>query len=352
MKRNLVCSLALLGLLASAGMAATAVEAQKFENDARRPAAGLDMSRSVDCENATVIDCDYGPNTYSIPAGGGEWFYYVGDGQGLTIETRFATTTADSDLYIYTGACGSLTLAFYRDGDSTQGYKTYLNCSDFIFADGTGYYIYITDYYGDAADITVDFTCCESNPFACPPNALLHDEQLDSGQCGYDFASDCGFTWCGEISDTDDVDTYWFEVSAPNTTITFNVYGDDTPGQAAFGFGLDPVITIYNENCEVVANDDDGGTGYDSRLVLECMTPGFYFAEVSSPYGPGPYLFHRDCAVCCWETNSATNPDVVITEANFMEFVGETNAFTTTANLEDFCNILSVGPYLFKRTAN
>ena len=347
MKRNLVCSLALLGLLASTGMAATAVEAQKFENDARRPAAGHDMSRSLSCESATVIACDYATATYTIPAGGGEWFYYVGDGQGLTIETRFATTTIDSDLTIYTGTCGNLTQAFYRDGDSSQGWKTYLNCSDFIFANGVGYYIFIDDYAGAAGNVTVDFTCCENNPFACPPNAIVHDELYDTGQCGYDFASDCGLTFCGEITDLNDVDTYWFEVTAPNTTITFNVFGDDTPGQAAFGFGLDPVITIYNENCEPIAYDDDGGTGFDSYKLLECMTPGFYFAEVSSPYGPGPYLFRRDCAVCCWETNSATNPDVVITEANFMEFVGEANAFTTTANLESFCNILSVGPGCF-----
>jgi len=346
MKRNLVCSLALLGLLASAGMAATAVEAQNLDNDVRRPAPGLDMTRSLSCENATVIGCNHPTATYSIPAAGGEWFYYVGNGLGMTIDTRFGTTTADSDLYIYTGTCGNLTQVFYRDGDSPL-WQTYLNCSDFVFANGVGYYIYITDWAGAAGDVTVDFTCCEAAPFVCPPTALQHDEQMDFGPCNYDFASDCGYTWCGAISSISDVDTYWFEVTAPNTTITFNVFGDDTPSQAAFGFGLDPVITVYNENCEVVGSDDDGGTGFDSRLLLECMTPGYYFAEVSSPYGPGPYLFRRDCAVCCWETNTATNPDVVITDANFMNYVGEANAYVSTVNLADYCSITAPGPGCF-----
>ncbi|MFA7332246.1 MAG: DVUA0089 family protein [Candidatus Delongbacteria bacterium] len=348
MKRNLLCSVSLLGLLASAGMAATVTDAQQMDA-AKRPMPGLDMSRSLTCEDATVIDCDFGPNTYTIPAGGGEWFYYVGTGLGLTMETRFATTTIDSDLYIYTGTCGALTQAFYRDGDSTQGWKTYLNCTDFNFVAGQGYYIYVTDYSSGTGDVTIDFTCCEFTPFACPPNSLPYNEANEFGCGDYAHSIDCGQVYCGEIADNDDHDYFWFTVTAPMTTMTLNVYGNDTNGRAPFGYGLDPYIRVYNEDCTVlIAEDDDSGTGYDSQLLLSCMTPGFYIVEVNTEWSaPGPYLLTLDCAVCCWETNAVTTPDVVIDETNFSSFVGEANAFTTAVSLCDYCSMIAAGPGCF-----
>lgn len=347
MKRNLLCSLGLLGLLASASMALTVTEAQQMDL-AKRPMPNLDMSRDLSCETATVIDCDFGPVDYVIPAGGGYWFYYVGDGQGLAIDTRFPGTTVDSDLYVYTGTCGNLTQVLYRDGDA-PAYKCYLGQNEYVFAAGTGYYIYITGWNGLAGPVTIDFTCYEALPFACPANSLPYNESAEFGCGDYAHSLDCGQVYCGEIADDADHDYYWFTVTAPLTTITLNVYGNDTPGRAPFGYGLDPYIRVWNEDCSVlVASDDDAGTGYDSQLLLSCMTPGFYIIEVNTEWeAPGPYLLTMDCAVCCWETNSTTNPAVLIDENNFDDYMGEANAYTTTVSLCDYCSMIAAGPGCF-----
>jgi hypothetical protein len=338
MKRNLVCGLSLVGLLASAGMAMQVGQVETEQTRRQQPA--VDMSRSLTCEDATVIDCDYGPITFTVPEGGGEWFYIVGQGQGLTIDSRFPETTADSDLYVYTGACGNLTQVLYRDGDS-PAYKCYLNCNEFIFQDGVGYYIYLRDYYGDSADIKVDFTCCEANPFVCPPGTLQYDEDIEFGCGDYSHALDCGTTYCEELSDGDDVDFYWTYVTPGMSTLTINVYGDDTAGQAPFGYGCDPYVKVWNDDCsqEVAFNEDISATNWDSRLFLECLPEGYYIIEVGTNYDAGPYLLSLNCAPCCTETNSPANPVLLTDSTNWTNYQNPENALEVTVNLCDYCDL-------------
>ena len=354
MKRQLICNLAILGLLAGSAIARELVDVQSMDV-AKRDRGQYPANRTFVCDDAVTIDCDFS-GTMTVPAGEGLWFYYVGNGLGLELATCLPGTTADSDLYIYSGTCGSLVEELYRDGDSGCGYATYLNCSDFLFEDGVGYYILLTDYYGDEADIQFDFNCCTApEEFACPDGVRQHVEGGEFEFCG-DYANslDCGDVVCGEIATSDDVDYYWMTVGdlggqAPGASVELNVYGDDTFGYEPFGFGLDPWVKVYDESCtELIGSDDDGGAGFDSRLVFDCLAPGIYMVEIYTGWSaPGPYLLTMGCAPCCDETNSPANPDVVITDANFMDYVGEANAYTTTVSLCDYCNLISAGPGCF-----
>jgi hypothetical protein len=353
MKRHLLCSMALVGLLAGAGLARVQNEAMTLESGKRDPGV-MPSARTASCDQATTIDCDYS-GIGSFGAGEGLWFYYVGTGTGLSLATCFDETTADSDLYIIDN-CTDQNVLFYRDGDSNCGYKTFLNCQDFLFEDGVGYYILLTDYYGDAADVRYEFTCCEApEEFVCP-DLREHIEGGAGEFCGdYMNSLDCGDAVCGEISDGQDYDYFWMTVpdlggpSGAGAIVTINVYGDDTFGQAPFGFGLDPWVKVYDEMCTtLIAADDDSGEGFDSRLVIDCLEPGIYMVEIFTGWNaPGPYIVTMSCTPCCDEDNDITNPDVLITEDDFMNYIGEDNAFVTSVSLCDYCNLTQIGPGTF-----
>ncbi len=254
----------------------------------------------------------------------------------------------DSDLYIFSGDCANLTQEFYRDGNHNNcNWKTFLRCEDFVFEAGQTYYIALTDYYDNAGSIEAHFGCCAPQPFECPPEASLHQEP-DS--CG-DFlnALDCGSLVCGAVDDGEDVDHYWMTVSEASL-VELNVFANDTPGQAAFGYGCDPFIQVFSADsygCDaMIAQNDDGGVGYDSYLALE-LNPGIYMVSVFTGWNaPGPYLLDMTCTVACNENNTEVNPDVLVTAANYNQYMGEANALSF-AMAGEYCNIESVGPGCF-----
>lgn len=267
----------------------------------------------------------------------------------VTADTRLAGTNYDTCIAIL-AADGTTVKSINDDGEGAP-WRSYLEC---CLAPGN--YYFVVDGYG-AGDVgnyqlhmTYTVNNCIPDAFACPSTAQLHVEANESGCGDYAHDLDSGETFCGTVASNADADYFWILVDAPNTTLTFDVYGDDTSGKAPFGWGLDPFITVYGEDCStVIGSDDDGGTGFDSHLLLECVTPGFYMVEITAPYAGdfGPYLLSYTAGVCCWETNSASNPAVVITESNFTNYVGEANAYVTTANLSNFCSIIAAGPGCF-----
>ncbi|MDP2360992.1 MAG: T9SS type A sorting domain-containing protein [bacterium] len=277
------------------------------------------------------------------------WYLLSVTAEGIiTADTRLAGTNYDTCIAILD--LDGVTVKSINDDGEAAPWRSYLECCL-----APGQYYFVVDGYS-AADIgnyellmTFTENDCIPDAFECPANAQLHIEGDEVG-CG-DFIHDldCGETFCGEISDSGDSDYFWILVDAPNTTIVLNVYGDDTPGRPTFGWGLDPYIRVWDMDCQtVIAEDDDGGTGYDSFLRLECMEPGFYVIEVNTEWNdPGPYLLTLGCEVCCWETNTASNPDILIDSTSFMNYVGEANSYTTTVSLCDYCNIIAVGPGCF-----
>jgi hypothetical protein len=75
----------------------------------------------------------------------------------------------------------------------------------------------------------------------------------------------------GAISPADDVDVYWFEIGSSVTVMLETVTSGDT------------VLYLYDGSGAAVAEDDDGGEGSASRLIVS-LSSGRYFVEVVS-YG-------------------------------------------------------------------
>jgi hypothetical protein len=111
----------------------------------------------------------------------------------------------------------------------------------------------------------------------------------------------CTDTVCGEIRPNGDRD--WYQIVIPENTcrvLKIDVFGNDTPGFFPFGRGLDPLVALYAGDCTtLIGSDDNGGVGYDSRLITECLPAGVYFIRVVGVEGStGPYALAITCRNC------------------------------------------------------
>ena len=281
-------------------------------------------------------------DSYSTSMDAEDAFYSMTVVEGvLTADTRLTGTNYDTCIAIL-AADGTTVKSINDDGEGAP-WRSYLEC---CLPAGT--YYFVVDGYSaaDVGNYQLHMTFTESNcipdAFACPAGSIPHYESA-TDVCGdYSNALNCGDTMCGDITTDADADYYWIYIQAPNTSLTLNVYANDTPGRAPFGWGLDSYIRVLSADCStVIAEDDDAGTGFDSFLMLECLPEGIYMVEVSDIWGTmGPYLLTASCGVCCWENNTAVNPGVLTTAGTFMNHVTEANAFVTTVSLCDYCDIL------------
>ncbi|MCB9357559.1 MAG: hypothetical protein H6505_03210 [Calditrichaeota bacterium] len=124
----------------------------------------------------------------------------------------------------------------------------------------------------------------------------------------------CGDTLCGD-AEPQGVDYYWFYIPGPECqNITFDIFGNSTPGYYPFAHGLDPAVFIYNFDCSMsLAFDFDSGVGDDAR-VTACLEPGLYKVLVTSENAAinfGPYIIAMSCEECaCPEPCPYPNFDV------------------------------------------
>jgi len=151
-----------------AGTCATAFADSELDRKIYAASQGDYTPRANDCDTAIPVVVG---TTYNEVGPGQVWFSYMGDGNGLEIETCLPGTNFDSQLWIYTGDCQNLTQVYYRDGDSNCQYAswaTYLYCDEFIFADGVMHYILFNEYYSDdltdTMTLEVSFTECGAPP--------------------------------------------------------------------------------------------------------------------------------------------------------------------------------------------
>jgi Ca2+-binding RTX toxin-like protein len=90
------------------------------------------------------------------------------------------------------------------------------------------------------------------------------------------------------------LDRDWYRaVFESGNVYTINVEGEPTNK----GTLLDPLLTVYDENGEHLANDDDGGVGFNAQLPFTPNQAGVYFIDVSSRHFSqegGTYLLSID----------------------------------------------------------
>jgi hypothetical protein len=220
------------------------------------------------------------------------WFYWVGTGTGLDLETCAGDSNFDTDLRIYTGDCaGTLTQVYYRDGLSSCGWRTYLRCSEFTFLTGVTYYLRI-DRYSNAdilgnGVVTTVWTECAPPPPPPANNVMSGAYPIAVGEC---------VTGSTVAPYTDTTGAY-LDVTHLLCTLDFNQFGStaigasrdawyvvDLPCDAEFTFTLagsayDTVLGIWDVNGLLVAGNDDFG-GLQSTIECCFLPAGTYYISV------------------------------------------------------------------------
>ncbi len=148
------------------------------------------------CTNATPIACGAsvtgttvnssstgdptGTCTTSISAASGGVFYsFTGTGGNVTVSTCNVGTTYDTKLFVFSGACGTLTCVGGND-DVTGGCASAANASTLTVgtALGTPYFIYVSGFNGAQGTFVLTTTC------AAPPAPTITSFTPTSGPVG------------------------------------------------------------------------------------------------------------------------------------------------------------------------
>jgi hypothetical protein len=162
-----------------------------------------------------------------------------------------------------------------------------------------------TSYTGGVCKPYVASVHCAPCPEGQPCTYAQLDFDPDNDFCWMNFdilTLDCGDTICGDIISSTDRDWFMFSIlpGQPCVNLNIDVFGNDTPGQFPFSLGLDPLITLYADDCSTqVAFDDNSGVGIDARLTTSCLPPGRYSMEILGVGGTiGPYVLALSCEPC------------------------------------------------------
>ncbi len=300
-------------------------------------------------------ECNYGAYSSSFGAPD-EWYTFT-----LSVETYVSASTCNASSFDtclgILDAAGNL-VAVNDDGvDATgaacPGFTS--NLEGCCLEAGT-YYLVVDGYDASslgAYELEVTFNeCPAAEPFACPTNSILH---IEGDACG-DFVNSafCNSVFCGEIDDNADVDYYWLNLPTAQRVI-INVFGDDTFGEAPYGFGADPYIQVIDFAgfaCGAVLyeNDDVSGTNYDSFLDIGELPAGDYYLAIGTNWdAPGPYVMEIECNEPCQtpEDNEIDNPIVLTDENDWTNYQGFDNRLTVPVDLCNFCSNLNIGPGTF-----
>ncbi len=172
-----------------------------------------------------------------------------------------------------------------------------------------------SDLYGNTSEFSQNFGVtgqtdwdCASNP---PPGKTgAGSESEPNDNCGQAYQAQCEAAYCGTVAGADED---WWLVNLPSDTcycLHVRVFGNDTRNQYANGGGLDPILTVYESDCNTIVftSDDHNGTfpdaeGHDSQY--DCLDPNchpkgaqLYIKVEAKPGSEGPYLLIINCEPC------------------------------------------------------
>ena len=267
----------------------------------------LDLaSRTLDCNSATT----FAPGVYAIGSGQSFYFSYVGTGTGISFTTCGGVTNFDTDVRVFDN-CSDPTANFYRDGSSSCGYKTYMNCADYNFVSGQSYLIVISGY--NTANYGL-FEIMMNEPCAPPPAPPVNDHQANATQITVDGPCASGST---QYATADNMPPLYQHAcytgfySAVSTGASVDAWhwfmstGGCYSVSLCGGATWDTVLALYEADGTPIATDDDE-CGTQSSLVsyaAGCWLPAGPILVAVDGYGSakGEYTL---CVTSC--TASAT----------------------------------------------
>jgi hypothetical protein len=215
-----------------------------------------DIPGDANTDATLSADGDYREGVLD-PAGDRDWYRVnLAEGQGM----RVALNTSEIG-----GGLGDPFLTLYgpdgaqlvSDDDGGDGLNSWL---EFSAATAGAYYLEVRGFSEDASGrYAVSITAGEIG------SSFEGAEYLTPGPEGR-------ISTIGASDDTD-----WFTVELiEGRTYRFNLDGVDSTPLA------DPVITLFDSQGTQIAQDDDGGLGFNSYLTFASPTGGTYFAAVSA----------------------------------------------------------------------
>ncbi|RLE33517.1 MAG: hypothetical protein DRJ61_07090, partial [Acidobacteria bacterium] len=195
--------------------------------------------------------------------------------------------------------CGSTPAAIDCTGDLDYYWLTAPNSGSFTFEttgsidtelrlyDSNGDSIATDDDGGAGSNARIVYTLTSGQKYSVAVNEYNNDDTgdytlvvsgCDGGGCGNDPGNDnladatalsgCGST-AAAIDCTSDLDYYW--LNAPNSgSFTFETTGS-----------VDTELRLYDSNGDAIATDDDGGSGYNARIVYTLVGGQKYSVAVN-----------------------------------------------------------------------
>lgn len=246
------------------------LDAQGFDEEATGgytlSAAAGDIPADASTDVALSADGDSREGVLS-PAGDTDWYRIDLDaGQGVRIGVN-AGSGADAlsdPLIILHGPDGA---ELARDDDGGGGLNSWL---EFQAPAAGAYYLEVRGFSNDAEGrYTISLTSGEIG------NTVDTAEQIEAGGQGR------------QATINADGDADWFAITlVEGRPYRFSLQGAEPDALA------DPVLTLYDSEGNVVASDDDGGTGANAYLSYASPAGGLYFAAVSSFNNTGTGRYH------------------------------------------------------------
>src|SRR5690606_19457803 len=220
-------------------------------NDLCPDATPLVCNTTIDGTNAAATTTDEpstGDCSGSISSNSpGVWYSFEGNGETIVVET----CGFDTQLFVFTGACGSFTCVTDHDGASSTSPCNIFGGSMVTVdtVDGQMYYFYVVGWSGETGEFTISLTC---------PEPLLNDE------CDGAIEAFCG----DEISGSTVTATSQTlpECSTPVSTAPGVWYSHIGTGElltvSLSGSSYDTKLGLYSGDCDnlvCIQTDDDGG---------------------------------------------------------------------------------------------
>ncbi len=241
-------------------------------NDACSGAIAITCGQTITASNATATNDAVPACGLSAPRKG-VWYTITGTGGLITLSTCSATTNFDTQIAVYTGACGALTCVASNDNDAgCANFFGRLSTVSFTSTFGTVYRIMVAGKLSASGTFTLAATCAVVPP---PNDECATATPLTVGTtCSFVQATNVGATasagapapGCALYAGGD----VWFSAVVPanGRLILDSQTGGITDAGMALYTGTCGALTL------VECDDDDSANGNMSFIDRSGLTPG------------------------------------------------------------------------------
>lgn len=277
-----------------------------------------DIPPDASTDASLSADGDYRDGVLS-PAGDKDWYRIdLTEGQSLRIAVTSAegapNALADPYITIY-GADGA---QLAQDDDGGDGLNSWL---EFTAPSAGAYFLEVRGFVEEAGEgaYSIAITPGEISADANSPEPLVAN----------------GEGRASTINAPDDAD--WFAIDmVEGRPYRFNLTSED----------FDPTLTLLDMEGNIVASDDDGGTGANAYLTFVSPTGGTYYASVASYNSSSQGSYYLNAVDTDVPGNVGTDETLAPEgddRGSAIEFTGDIDTFSTTLEANTTYTIEVVG---------